>query len=372
MYIGSVTEHAGTSRSSGASQAPAQRSVSDNSPGYAPISPETPSWGPPSSADSPGYAPISPETPSWGPPSGTDSPGYAPISPETPSWGPPSGTDSPGYAPISPETPSWGPPSGTNPPGYAPISPETPSWGPPSGVIVTPPIVVLPGQNHGGFCCPSTGRSANIRFLHAAVNLPAVNIRLGSRTVINSMQYGNATPYYLHSGNQRTLITVVNAQNGSTIYRAYLNISDGTAYTVSIVNEGSGISLFTVIDTPCKTSGFGCLRAVNLSPNSGPVDLFLSGYGRVFQRIGKLSSTEYRTIQQGTYRTAVSEALPCSDNSAVTVANGYVECSNTRIAIMDSSTFNVMSGVTYTLYLIGLAYQFPSLQILALESDLVY
>jgi hypothetical protein len=31
-----------------------------------------------------------------------------------------------------------------------------------------------------------------------------------------------------------------------------------------------------------------------------------------------------------------------------------------------------MNGVTYNLYVIGLAYQFPSLQILALESDLVY
>ena len=45
---------------------------------------------------------------------------------------------------------------------------------------------------------------------------------------------------------------------------------------------------------------------------------------------------------------------------------------NTRIAIMDTATFNVQNGVTYTLYFIGLAYQFPSLRILPLESDLIY
>ncbi len=39
---------------------------------------------------------------------------------------------------------------------------------------------------------------------------------------------------------------------------------------------------------------------------------------------------------------------------------------------MDSKTLNVMNGVTYTLYVIGLAYQFPSLQLLPLESDLIY
>ena len=54
------------------------------------------------------------------------------------------------------------------------------------------------------------------------------------------------------------------------------------------------------------------------------------------------------------------------------MANGYVECNNTRIVIMDSVTLNVMNSVTYTLYIIGLAYQFPALQIIALESDLIY
>lgn len=69
------------------------------------------------------------------PAAGGSDPGYAPISPDTPSWGPPPGDDnSPGYAPISPDTPSWGPPpAGDNSPGFAPISPDTPSWGPPPG-----------------------------------------------------------------------------------------------------------------------------------------------------------------------------------------------------------------------------------------------
>lgn len=211
---------------------------------------------------------------------------------------------------------------------------------------------------------------ANIRFLHAAVNQPAVTIRLGNRTVINNMPYGNFTPYYLHSGGQRTLVTVINTQSGQTLYQAYLNPSDNTAYTIAIVNSGSGISLFTVTDTACTSRNVGCLRAVNLSPNSGAVDVFLAGYGRVFQNLGQLTATDYRTIQQGTYRASVSETLPCSANSAVIMAEGYVECNNTRIAIMDSATFNVMNGVAYTLYIIGLANGFPALQILVVESDL--
>ena len=186
------------------------------------------------------------------------------------------------------------------------------------------------------------------------------------------MQFGNFTPYYLDNGSQSTLVTVTNAQTGRTLYRRYINFNDQAAYTVSIINDGSGISLFTLTDSQCNYRNFGCLRAVNLSPNSGSVDIFLSGYGRVFQRVGQLDATNYRTIGQGTYRAFVSEALPCNNNNSIIMANDYVECNNTRIAIMDSTTFNVMNNVTYTLYIIGLAYQFPSLQILPLESDLVY
>ena len=303
----------------------------------------------------------------------TSDPGFAPISPDTPSWGPPPGDNSPGYFPISPDTPSWGPPSGggSNSPGYFPISPDTPSWGPPSGVIVTPPIIVTPGQSPC-FNCSSGSRMANIRFLQAAVDQPAVNVRIGNRTVINNMQYGNFTPYYLDSGSQSTMITITDARTGNTLYQRYLNFADGNAYTVSIINDGSGITLFTLTDTPCNSRNSGCLRAVNLSPNSGAVDIFLSGYGRIFQGVSQLGITGYRGISQGSYRALVSEALPCTNNNQVIMGDGYVECNNTRIAIMDSSMFNVMSGVTYTLYIIGRAYQFPSLQILTLESDLVY
>ncbi|MDO5551460.1 MAG: DUF4397 domain-containing protein [Lachnospiraceae bacterium] len=322
---------------------------------------------------------------------GMNDPGYAPISPETPSWGPPSGTNNgadtdPGFAPISPETPSWGPPSGTNNgtdtgPGFAPISPETPSWGPPSssgsgtggstgGTITIPPVIVIPGQPT--ISNRPTAQYANIRFLHAAPNQPAVNIRLGNRTVINNMQFANSTPYYLETGNQRVLITITNTRNGITLYRGYLYFTGQTAYTVSIADSGSGISLYTITDTPCSRTNYGCLRAVNLSPNSGAVDIFLSGYGRIFQRINQFSYTGYRLISQGTYRASVSEALPCTSSTGITMTEDYVECSNTRIAIMDTTTLTIMNGVTYTLYIIGLAYQFPSLQLLPLESDLIY
>ena len=305
---------------------------------------------------------------------GDSDPGFAPISPDTPSWGPPSGDNDPGFFPISPDTPSWGPPPGNNDPGFFPISPDTPSWGPPpgnSGGSGNGTVVIIPGQNPC-FNCSGTSGCASVRFLHAAVNQPAVNITLGNRTVINNMQFGNFTPYYRDCGSRNTLVTVTNARTGSVLFRRYLNFANQMSYTVSIINDGSGISLYTLTDSPCSYNNSGCVRVVNLSPNSGPVDVFLSGIGRLFQNVSQLDSTEYKAVRRGTYRAAVSESLPCPSNSSVIMGDTYVECNNTRIAIMDTSTLNVMTGGTYTLYIIGLAYQFPALQILTIENDAAY
>lgn len=316
--------------------------------------------------------------------------GFAPISPETPSWGPPSGTNGgdPGFAPISPETPSWGPPSGSNgnDPGFAPISPETPSFGPPSGSSnnnnnsnnntsgnicptcngfgwIFSPIVTNPGQSSSGM--------SNVRFLYAAAGQPPINIRLGNRVVINRMQFGNSTPYYLENSGYRTIL-ITNANTGMTIYRGVFYLGSGTAYTFAFTNSGSGVSLMQLTDTPCSSRNMACVRAVNLSSNSGPVDVFLSGIGRVFQNVDAFNVTGYRSIRQGSYRASVSESLPCTNNNSIIMADTYVECNNTRIAIIDSANVNLMSGVSYTLYLIGRVNQLPSAQLISLESDLVY
>lgn len=308
------------------------------------------------------------------PASADNDPGYYPISPDTPSWGPPSGSgesNDPGYYPVSPDTPSWGPPSSAGGSG----SGNRP-WRPPHGGGNNgnnSPIIVVPGIS-GCISCgsSSSGRSASVRFLHAAVDQPAVNVRLGNRTVIRNLQFSNSTPYYLDDESQNTLVTITSVQNGRTLFQRYINFAGGNAYTVSIVNSGSGITLFTLTDSLCNYRNSGCLRAVNLSPNSGNVDVFLSGYGRIFQSVAQLDVTGYNAVQGGNYQVSVSEALPCSNNNSVFMGNGYVECNNTRIAIMDSATLNVMNGVTYTLYIIGMAYQFPALRILALESDMIY
>jgi len=198
-----------------------------------------------------------------------------------------------------------------------------------------------------------------------------MNIRLGNRTIINRLQFGNSTPYYLENAGYRSIL-ITNANTGTVLYRGRFYFGEGTAYTIAIVNSGTGISLIQLTDVPCANQNAACVRAANLSPTSNAVDFFLTGAGRVFQNLSAFSVTNYRNILQGSYRAVVSEALPCSSNSSIIMASTYVECNNTRIAIMDSVNVSFMKGVSYTLYLIGLPGQVPAAQILSLESDLIY
>jgi len=294
---------------------------------------------------------------------GSDDPGYAPISPETPSWGPPvsSDADDPGYAPISPETPSWGPPASS---GGSSSGSTCANCG--NNWVFVPPVITLPS-----YPAQSSSKLTNIRFLYAVTGMAPVNIRLGNRTVINRLQFGNATPYYLENAGYQTIV-ITNANTGVVLYRGRFYFEDGAAYTIAVVNGRSGLSLMQLTDVPCPSQSAACVRAANLSPNSGGVDFFLTGAGRVFQNVASYTVTNYRNILQGSYRAAVSETLPCTNNETIIMASTYVECRNTRIAIMDSTSVNFMNGVSYTLYLIGLVNQAPSAQILSLESDLVY
>lgn len=169
------------------------------------------------------------------------------------------------------------------------VSPETPPWGPPSGSgTQRPPVVIVPGQP----VRPNTGFSS-IRFLYAATGQPPVNVWLGNRVVIRNMQFGNSTPYYQDNASRNREIRIVNAHTGDTLYQGTFTFLSGKAYTVPIINEGSNISVMSLEDEPCSVSYAGCIRAVNLSPDSGPVDIFMSRIGRVFQNVDPFEVTDY-------------------------------------------------------------------------------
>lgn len=233
---------------------------------------------------------------------------------------------------------------------------------PPNRPIPTPPAPNRP--------TPGFGRSG-IRFLYAAVNQPAVNIRIGSRTVITNFQYSNVTPYYQESSGSRSII-ITSARNPRLVlYQGAHTFLPNTAYTLSIVNDRNGSSIFTVVDTPCRSRfNFGCINAINLSRSSGPLDIFLSGNGRVFRNLSYQNISSSYQVPGGTYRTFVSEALPCANNGVSVINGNFVSCGGTRFPILDTTVVNIRSGVLYTFYIIGSALNYPALQIMAVESDM--
>lgn len=239
---------------------------------------------------------------------------------------------------------------------------------------VFPNRPVAPGPVRPNFPAPNrpvpgAGRSS-IRFLYAAVNQPPVTIQIGNRTVISNFQYSNVTPYYQEAAGTRR-ITITSTRNPrNVLYQGTFTFLPNTAYTLSLVNNRNGISLFSVVDHPCRSRfNFGCVRAINLSRSSGPLDVFLSGNGRIFRNLTFQSVSPAYQVPGGRYRAFVSEALPCANDAAAVMNNNFVSCGGTRLPVLDTTVTNIRNGVPYTLYIIGSTFNYPALQIMAVESD---
>lgn len=255
--------------------------------------------------------------------------------------------------PLSPQTPNFGPPPG-NFPGGPSLSPEIPPFRPPLG-----PGPVFPPGNTNGF--------AYIRFLYAATNQPPVNVSINGTIMVRSLRYSNVSPYYAVGAGMKR-ITAFNS--GITLASINLPVSNGQLYTVAIVNDGNGIELAPIPDTPCnRRAGMACLRTVNLSANSSPVNVLIPGMGLVFRQVAYRSISGYRQMSPGNYTVYVTDfrtgMLPTNNQIQVAIIGGsFRPWITTNISLQRNST--------YTLYLIGNFNGFPAAQALLVETDIEF
>ena len=126
-------------------------------------------------------------------------------------------------------------------------------------------------------------------------------IRLGNRMVINNMQYGNST-HTIWITNNQNIGNRECSQTGQTLISRYINFP-ARMPTMAIITDGSGISLFTLTDTPCSYRNFLLCAGSKFISNSGNVMLPV----RLWTHFPQSSVTGYQAICRGTYWLLVSE-----------------------------------------------------------------
>lgn len=238
------------------------------------------------------------------------------------------------------------------------------------------PVYPNPGQpsppNRPGFPgivipIPPLGGSAEVRFLHAAINAVPVTISIDSRTVASDLSYAGATAYTRIADGYRT-VTVMSARAPRAIlFRQNLPFRAGDKTTIAIINSANGIELLQISDNICTgcQAGNAYFRMANLSYNSVPVDLLLFDGRIVFADVHFKEVTPYRRARPGEYGfyVAVTPAnipmplgvdtdIETMEAMPVPVAENYVPGYGNLEPLTTFYEY-FRPGVAYTSYLLG-------------------
>ena len=274
---------------------------------------------------------------------------FLPESPDTPSFGPPpgvTGPEIPGEEPAAPgedpfrplPTPSL--PGGSGRPiiPVRPVTPSVPGNGQRPPIAIYPiPIIPRPEPNipEQGYC--------TIRFFHAAVGYEALNVFVGNKPLVNRLQYGEVSSYFIETDGFKTIHVTDSRMRRTALASELFLFEEEDVYTIAFINGVNGLSMYLIQDTPCRyrRPGISCVRAVNLSYNAPALDVTAQEGTIRFEDLHFKTISSYKQIQPGVQEFYASEAM-----------------SGAPVFQME---YDIKAGNVYTVYIIGDAYGAPDL-----------
>ncbi len=222
-------------------------------------------------------------------------------------------------------------------------------------------------------------RGCNIRFLHADKNLGAVTVILSEVTLVTNLTFGNISDYSQEASGILLVTVSTTDQPFQYVVQETMRFNYGETYTVAIVPRGSGSALFQITDISCSKSLYNsCLRAINLSPDSIPLDVSLLDGRTIARNLSFLDIGGYKQFMPGTYRVIVYENTcrnnmqtenqhPASGTAIPIIIGGSSSACMTYM--LASSQIQIDSNRLYTIYLIGYTTDSNGLTILFVESS---
>lgn len=256
------------------------------------------------------------------------------------------GQGTPG-TPSMPSMPGGGTPSTPSMPGMGTMpspgrpttpSPSTPSVNRPGGilpVLIGTIVTTYPRPNEPcRFCAPNNNRVGTIRFLNTAAGYNPFSVYVNENLFSQSLNFAEVTEYEkVNSGSP--IITLVGPE-GYIFLQKPLEVPSGSVMTVAIINTNNGLDILPIHDEECRAPlNMGCVRAANLSPNSGPLNVVIGEQYITFQNVQYQEVTDYKNIWPGHY-------------------NYYVSRNRMRMSppeVLLSASMHVRAGSSLTVYL---------------------
>lgn len=165
-------------------------------------------------------------------------------------------------------------------------------------------LLVLIGCDGGG----SGTDEARVRYFHASPNASALDAFVDSLLVGSSITYSTGTGYLGMDEGARNL-RVVASGTSTELINTPITLDDDTDYTVVIGNYLAGIEPIVIVDDNGHPDirNFR-IRAINTSPSSGPIDVYilrqdvsLAGQSPTFTNLSYSGVSAYEQIDTNEY-----------------------------------------------------------------------
>lgn len=138
---------------------------------------------------------------------------------------------------------------------------------------------------------PLDTRQARVSAVHAATGAPAFTLRLNEEDLSGVVAFGEQSEAVTLP--ERGIALILTSSTGSRLAAESLDVRGRNHYTLVAINDPASDTGVSVLTLSNRVPGRATLRAVNVSPDSGPVDVYLNGgnfatgleFGRTNQRL---------------------------------------------------------------------------------------
>ncbi len=189
------------------------------------------------------------------------------------------------------------------------------------------------------FCNANSTRVGNVRFLNTAVEYNPFVIFINENVFSTGLVFGEITNYAKVSAG-RIVVTLM-GENGYIYLQKPVEIQSSESVTIAIINTESGIDIQLIADKPCNRNGnMACIRAANLSYNSGTLSVVIGNQYINFNNMRFQSVADFEPIRSGEYTYSV-------------VRNMVARFPGFGSTVLLTATLNIQNNKSYTIYLLN-------------------
>ena len=182
-------------------------------------------------------------------------------------------------------------------------------------------LTMLQGCSGGGTTTSAVG-SSTVRLLNATTNYASLDMTSSGAAVASiasAVTASNVSSYAtVTSGN--STFSLASAGTGTPAAQTSFSLSSNIAYTIVAYTSGQQLQAIPIPDNEvAPASGNGKIRVLNLSPDAGSVDFYLTTVGSALSAVSALSkninmgTTGYSEVAKGSYHLGITGAGNLTD-----------------------------------------------------------